>query len=79
MARVQLSSLVTSISGSVGDNITFARRGAGFTVYAKTGHGDAKTEAQLVQRNRYKEAVAAWNALPGEEKAVWNRRAAAVS
>lgn len=53
------------------DAFTFQKRRGTSYVRKKPIPTDTKTEAQLFQRQIYRDAVAAWNALTVEEKEAW--------
>ena len=54
--------------GSIGDTLTFQKRGRLTIARQKPTPTDPKTDLQLAQRQVYREAVTAWNALTPEEK-----------
>ncbi|MBA7591869.1 hypothetical protein ES708_34038 [subsurface metagenome] len=51
--------------------MTFQKRGRLTIARQKPIPTDPKTDLQLAQRQKYKDAVAAWNALTPEEKDAW--------
>ena len=55
------------MSGKVGDAV-FCRRGNGAYVRARVVPTNPRTPAQVEQRRRFEEAVAAWKALDEKEK-----------
>ncbi|MBA7587895.1 hypothetical protein ES708_29942 [subsurface metagenome] len=57
--------------GTIADSLTFQKRGRGTIARGKPTPTDPKTLLQLAQRQRYREAVAAWNALTPEGKEAW--------
>ena len=57
--------------GSIGDNLTFQKRGRDTIVRTKPIPKDPQSDAQLAQRQVYRDAVAAWHALSPEEKEDW--------
>ena len=61
--------------GSLGKTVTYQSKRNQSRVIRTPTHIDASTQAQLDHRAFFLEAIAAWNALTTEEKAVYNLRA----
>ncbi|GAI80476.1 unnamed protein product, partial [marine sediment metagenome] len=68
MAKPKSPLLSLGARGSIGDTLTFQRRGRLTIARQKPIPTDPQTDLQLAQRQVYREAVAAWNALTIEEK-----------
>jgi len=68
MAKPKTPLLSLGARGSIGDTLTFQKRGRITIARRKPIPTDLKTDLQLAQRQAYREAVAAWNALTPEEK-----------
>lgn len=64
-----------SASGTVAGMLTFSRRNSGNQVRFQKKQKDVITSARTLQRNKYKQAIAAWNELTGPQKAQWTRNA----
>ncbi|MBA7545125.1 hypothetical protein ES705_37488 [subsurface metagenome] len=71
MAKPKSPLLSLGARGTIADTLTFQKRGRGTIAREKPIPKDPKSPAQLAQRQRYKEAVAVWNALTLEEKEAW--------
>ncbi|GAI62619.1 unnamed protein product [marine sediment metagenome] len=71
MAKPDKPLLSFGARGTIADTLTFQKRGRGHFVRQKPIPKDPKSEAQLAQRQIYKDAVAAWHALSAEEKEAW--------
>ncbi|MBA7570557.1 hypothetical protein ES708_12309 [subsurface metagenome] len=68
MAKPKSPLLSLGARGSIGDTLTFQKRGRITIARQKPIPTDPKTDLQLAQRQVYREAIAAWNALTPEEK-----------
>ncbi|MBA7532777.1 hypothetical protein ES705_25007 [subsurface metagenome] len=68
MAKPKSPLLSLGARGSIGDTLTFQKRGRLTIARQKPIPTDPKTDLQLAQRQVYREAVAAWNALTPEEQ-----------
>ncbi|MBA7587942.1 hypothetical protein ES708_29990 [subsurface metagenome] len=68
MAKPKSPLLSLGARGSIGDTLTFQKRGRLTIARQKPIPTDPKSPAQLAQRQVYREAVAAWNALTPEEQ-----------
>ena len=75
MAKVKGPLFSLNASGSVGDLMTFSARISGPQVRYQKKQKDVITGARTEQREFFKEAVEAWNALSEEEKEEYNERA----
>ena len=71
MAKPKSPLLSLGARGSIGDTLTFQKRGRITIARQKPIPKDPKSEAQLARRQIYKEAVAAWHALSPEGKEAW--------
>lgn len=71
MSKLKSPFLSFGARGTIGDSMTFQKRGRGHFARQKPIPADPKSPAQLAQRQRYKDAVAAWHALSPEEKEAW--------
>ena len=71
MAKPKNPLLSLGARGTIADTLTFQKRGRGTIARGKPTPTDPKTLLQLAQRQRYKEAVALWNALTTQEKEAW--------
>ncbi|MBA7582535.1 hypothetical protein ES708_24465 [subsurface metagenome] len=71
MAKPKSPLLSLGARGTIADSLTFQKRGRATIVRQKPIPRDPKSPAQLTQRHRYKEAVAAWHSLTAEEKDAW--------
>lgn len=69
MTRLKAPLLSLEAHGTIGDTITFRRRGGITIAERKPIPTDPETTAQLTQRGAFKDAVAAWHALTEEEQA----------
>ncbi|MBA7588187.1 hypothetical protein ES708_30238 [subsurface metagenome] len=68
MAKPKSPLLSLGARGSIGDTLTFQKRGRLTIARQKPIPTDPQTDLQLAQRQVYREAVAAWNALTIAEK-----------
>ncbi len=68
MAKPKRPLLSLGARGSIGDTLTFQKRGRLTIARQKPIPTDPQTDLQLAQRQVYRDAVAAWNALTPEEK-----------
>lgn len=68
MAKPKNPLLSLAARGSIGDTLTFQKRGSLTIARRKPIPTDRKTDLQLAQRQVYRDAVAAWNALTPEER-----------
>ncbi|MBA7580117.1 hypothetical protein ES708_22008 [subsurface metagenome] len=71
MAKPKNPLLSLGARGTIADSLTFQKRGRATIARQKPIPKDPKSEAQLAQRQRYKEAVASWHSLTPEEKETW--------
>jgi len=71
MAKPKSPLLSLGARGTIGDALTFQKRGRGTIAREKPIPKDPRSKAQLAQRQRYKDAVAVWHALTPEEKEAW--------
>ncbi len=71
MAKPKSPLLSLGARGSIGGTLTFQKKGRATIARQKPIPTDPKTDLQLAQRQVYREAVAAWNALTPEEKEAW--------
>jgi hypothetical protein len=71
MAKPDKPLLSLGARGTIADSLTFQKRGKGYIAREKPIPTDPKSEAQLAQRQIYKDAVSAWHALSPEEKEAW--------
>ncbi len=74
MASIQLSSLVTDITGSIGGT-TFSRNRSGLTAKAKLTGKRSTTARQQIQLQNNNELRQQWAVLTVTEKQVWNEYA----
>ena len=75
MAKAKGPLFSLNASGSVGKLMTFSARKSGPQVRYQKKQKDVITDARTEQRDFFKEAVEAWNALSEEEKEEYNTRA----
>ncbi len=68
MAKPKTPLLSLGARGSIGDTLTFQKRGRLTIARQKPIPTDPQTDLQLAQRQVYRDAVAAWNALTPEEQ-----------
>ena len=68
MAKPDKPLLSFGARGTIGDALTFQKHGSGTIARQKPIPTDPKTDLQLAQRQVYRDALAAWNALTPEEK-----------
>lgn len=71
MARVQLGSIITDISGSIGGN-SFSKDHYGLSIRRKPLPINPQSINQSVQRNRITNLQALWLALTIEDREKWN-------
>ena len=73
MAKPKTPLLSLGARGTIANSLTFQKRGKGKATIArqKPIPKDPKSEAQLAQRQIYRDAVAIWHALTPEEKEAW--------
>jgi len=71
MAKPKNPLLSFGAKGTIADTLTFQKRGQATIARQKPIPTDPKSQAQLTQRQRYKDAVAVWNALSPAEKEAW--------
>ena len=64
-----------SASGKLKSHLTFSQRSSGQQVRFQKAQVDALSDAQIVQRQAYKDAVDSWNLLSDGEKDVYIARA----
>jgi hypothetical protein len=75
MAKLKGPLMSLSASGTFGPRMTFSMRKGGAQVRIQKAQKDKITPARTKQRDFYKTAVSAWNALPSLEKQTYNDRA----
>ena len=71
MAKPKSPLLSFGAKGTIADTLTFQKRGKLYYARQKPTPIDPKSQPQLAQRQRYKDAVAVWNALSPAEKEAW--------
>ncbi|MBA7575048.1 hypothetical protein ES708_16864 [subsurface metagenome] len=71
MAKPKSPLLSLRARGTIADSLTFQKRGQDTTARKKPIPTDPKSEAQLAQRQLYRDAISAWRALTAEEKEAW--------
>jgi len=71
MAKSKLPLLSFGATGTIAKSLTFQKRGRDTIARTKPIPKDPKSEAQLAQRQKYKDAVALWNALSPQEQEAW--------
>ncbi|MBA7584127.1 hypothetical protein ES708_26080 [subsurface metagenome] len=71
MAKPKSPLLSLGARGSIGDTLTFQKRGRLTIARTKPIPTDPKSPAQLAWRQIYRDAVASWNSLTPEEKEAW--------
>lgn len=71
MAKPKSPLLSLGARGTIADTLTFQKRGRAHFAREKPIPKDPKSPAQLIWRQIYKDAVAAWHALSQEEKEAW--------
>ena len=71
MAKPKTPLLSLGARGSIGDTLTFQKRGRLTIARQKPIPTDPQTDLQLAQRQVYRDAVDAWRALTPEEKDAW--------
>lgn len=64
-----------SASGTIAGNITFSKRASGQQVRFQNKQKDKITSARTEQRDKFSDAVDAWNLLTPTEKRSWNTQA----
>jgi hypothetical protein len=68
MARITLSPFITDIRGSVKGKLIFSKNQHGHMVHTRKESNKPPTEAQLVTRQAYSDALDGWRALPNATK-----------
>lgn len=76
MAKCNFPLFSFSASGKLKNRLTFSQRSSGQQVRFQRAQKDVSTSAREEQRDLYKTAVAAWNALSYSAKLVYVSRAA---
>ena len=71
MAKPKTPLLSVGARGTIADSLTFQKRGRATIARKKPIPVDAKSPAQLIWRQVYRDAVATWHALTPEEKEAW--------
>ncbi|MBA7589265.1 hypothetical protein ES708_31346 [subsurface metagenome] len=71
MAKPKSPLLSFGARGTIGGALTFQKRGRTTIVRQKPIPENPRSEAQLAQRQKYKEAVASWHSLTPEQKEAW--------
>lgn len=73
MAKPDKPLLSLGARGTIADTLTFQKRGKGSATIArrKPIPENPRSQAQLAQRQKYRDAVDAWHALTPEEKQAW--------
>ena len=71
MAKPDKPLLSLGAKGTIADSLTFQKRGKATMVRRKPIPENPRSEAQLAQRQRYKDAIAVWHALSPAEKEAW--------
>ena len=78
MARTSLNPMFIDINGRIGRLVLYNRRGSQcIRTYVIPQNPDSP--AQRCVRSSFRDAVHAWQALPGCDKSAWNRRACRMS
>ena len=72
MAKVVGPALSLGAGGTIGDTLTYQKKGRGHAVYGHKKHKDAKSYPQLLVRSWMKNAVDAWHALTAAQQGQWN-------
>ena len=71
MAKPKKPLLSLAARGSIADSLTFQKRGQATIAREKPTPENPRSEAQLAQRQVYRDAIDAWHALTAEEKEAW--------
>lgn len=71
MAKTKTPFFSLGSRGSIGRNVTTQKRGSKTLIRSKPIPTDPESDAQLAQRQIYRDAVAAWHALSLEEQQAW--------
>ncbi|MBA7589502.1 hypothetical protein ES708_31587 [subsurface metagenome] len=71
MAKPKSPLLSLEARGSIADSLTFQKRGRATIAREKPIPQNPRSEAQLVQRQVYRDAISTWRALTAEEKEAW--------
>ena len=71
MAKVKIPLLSFAAHNTIGNSITFQSGSRQTIARTKPIPSDPKSPAQLIQRQKYRDAVTAWNALSPGEKEDW--------
>ncbi len=71
MAKPKTPLLSVGARGTIGDTLTFQKRGQLTIARKKPIPENPRSEAQLAQRQVYRDAISAWHALTAEEKEAW--------
>ena len=77
MAKVTGPALALGAGGTIGDALTFQKKGKGHAVYAYEKHKDAGSGLQLTQRARIGQLVTDWQNLSAVWKNAWELSAKA--
>ncbi|MBA7524587.1 hypothetical protein ES705_16736 [subsurface metagenome] len=72
MAKTKTPYFGLGARGSVGQSITAQKRGLVTILRSKPFPTDPRSLPQLAQRQKYRDAVAVWNAFTPEEKQAWH-------
>jgi len=75
MVKIKSPLMSETAHGTIGGVLTFSERASGAQVRTQKKQKDISTPARTIQREKYTEAVEAWNQLIGSEKATWTRNA----
>lgn len=79
MAKVTGPVLSLGAKGTVGDALTYQKKGKGHAVYGHKKHKDAKSASQLAQRTQIGSLVSQWQALTDYVKELWDQAAKSVA
>ena len=71
MAKPKQPLMSLGARGTIADSLTFQKRGQTTIARSKPIPTDPESDAQLAQRQVYRDAVASWNSLTPEEKEAW--------
>ena len=71
MAKPDKPLLSLGAKGTISDSLTFQKRGKATMVRRKPIPENPRSQAQLAQRQLYRDAIDAWHALSAEEKEAW--------
>ena len=72
MAKVVGPAISLGAGGTVGDALTFQKKGKGHAVYGHSKHKDAKSGLQLSQRATIAALVLQWQQLTAYAKSLWD-------